>query len=47
MSEKNDANPKTYRPPRLKEYGSIRKVTQASTDKVRPADGIKGKFNKT
>jgi len=47
MNEKNGQTRKTYRAPRLKEYGSIRKITHSSSDKVRAADGIKGKFNKT
>jgi hypothetical protein len=47
MTRKTESRPKTYRSPRLKEYGSIRKVTRTTGDKNPTQDALKGKFNKT
>lgn len=47
MTRKTEEKRKSYHPPRLKEYGSIRKVTRTSSDKNPTQDALKGKFNKT
>jgi hypothetical protein len=47
MSDRKERQPKPYRSPRLKEYGSITAITRTSGDKNKMPDGMKGKFNKT